>query len=372
MRKSTWLILGLPVGIATFPPPARAVPAWARRTGLECASCHFGGASRLNQRGRDFQLRGHRLRGEVGDAPWRNVTDYLSVSSKLRYTGSGTSPTSDVAVESVSLLTGGPLRGGFSYFAEYGLRNRSATRANPGGTADAYLQYNTAPTEDRYWWARAGRLFPFAIFSAGAGGRTTLSRPRAIGDPLGGGLLYSPRRRSYGVSGGYVAERFRVEAGVVDGGDSPASALSLDRRDVFITVEEDLDAYGSGVGIYGYRGGNRREPLSRLGVLGQYVRDSFTLSGAYFGGRMRDASGGSRSPSSYYGEMAHNFHPEVTGFLRYDYLDNRLGGAGRSRGLVFGVSARLPDRGRAVIEFSRESGGLPRRPPVVFDFNWLY
>jgi hypothetical protein len=46
--------------------PAKAIPAWVRKTGLECSSCHFGGTSRLTALGRDFQIRGHRLRGDQG------------------------------------------------------------------------------------------------------------------------------------------------------------------------------------------------------------------------------------------------------------------------------------------------------------------
>lgn len=61
---------------------AHAVPAWGRRTGADCSSCHWG-LNKLNHTGRMFLLRGHRMPDEEGvGTEGYNLTEYTSWASE--------------------------------------------------------------------------------------------------------------------------------------------------------------------------------------------------------------------------------------------------------------------------------------------------
>lgn len=395
------LLLAVPLFTATA---AQAVPAFARKTGLECNSCHFGGTNRLTQLGRDFLLRGHRLKSDEGIKKSSEkgivLSDYMSLAAKFRYTANNGEPSTAFDQESFSIYTGGPLMGKFSYFVEYYFHERggftNATGTSTSTTdyrsklADAYLHYNTNPQGEQYLWARAGQIYPYAIYNASSGGRTTISRPFVINNNAGGGNLYTPRDRAYGVSLGYVlTTNFRVEAGVVNSGGTnarPNFEENNNFKDAFLTVEKDFDEYGSGIGVYGYTGKflvpavtgppavpQWEDSFSRVGVLGQFVREDFEVSGAYFSGQHKVLAGGHRRPDGYYLEGAYNFRHNLTGFARYDHVYNDLGPNGRTTGATFGISYRLSDVGRAILEFTGTNPGTSGyRRQAQIEINWLF
>lgn len=355
--------------------PARAVPAWARKTGLACSACHFGGSSRLNRMGREFQIRGHRLSADASDAAQKpRLTDYVSLSTKLRATI--TEEDSSLHAQALALYAGGPLSRQLSAFFQYDLYDRGASaKSQPG---EAYMQYNTRPGGDSYGWLRAGRLYPYLIYSASGGGRVPLSRPRVIEQPLGGGNQYAPRSKQEGVSTGYVGGNgLWTEVGIVSG--SGLTALS----DVFATVEKHLDPFGSGVGIYGYAGRSTiaaapplpawQDRFAQWGLLGQYQRENVQISGAVFRSTARRFGGEDRRhPTGFYAEAACNINPGLTGFVRYDDKDDDLAGVRKTTGAVAGLTYRLPNQGRAVIEWGGTRTAAGYREQIIFEANWLY
>lgn len=96
---------------------AHAVPAWGRRTGADCSSCHWG-LNKLNHTGRMFLLRGHRMPDEEGiGTESYNLADYTSWASKVRFTADKDADSSTkFDVESLSIYSGGPIDKKFSYF----------------------------------------------------------------------------------------------------------------------------------------------------------------------------------------------------------------------------------------------------------------
>lgn len=350
-------------------------------------------------------MRGHRLKSDEGAQPWSKLMDHLSVAAKVRSTGgpssgSGTASAAS-AVQTWEVFAGGPVSRQFSYFGEYILYDRVAgTPQGTSGFLDGYVQYTgSASSADRFWWVRSGRLYPFAVYALGAGGRTTLSRSRLVTDKLNG-LLPALQRRSLGVSAGYASRAgLRLEAGVQRGSSLAQNAekdasLFLSRPDVFVTAEQTFDNFGTALGLYGRTGWinqgsddsdghdgsnsssrNSRQRFTQSGVLGRYVNEHFVLSGTYIMSQVRDGDGQVQRPAGYFLEAARNLKPELTGFMRYDSLAGAAATTSdiRTRGIVVGVSQRLPGSGRLVFEWGHDlSAGALRKQSALLDVVVMY
>jgi hypothetical protein len=411
--------------------PAQAVPAWTRKTGLDCTSCHMGGSNRLTRLGYQFLMRGHRLKTDEGinkeNMKTLNYLDYASFASKWRYTANNSDVSTGIDVEAFSLYTGGPLSGKFSYFVEYYFHERggfsnpagsaTSTTTNRSKLADAYIQYSTNPQGEAYWYGRAGQFYPYTIYMASSGGRLSINRPLAINANLGGGNLYTPRDRAYGLSVGYVNDEkgYSVEAAVVNSAGTNARPNLEEKnnfKDAYLTVEKSFDEHGSALSLYAYTGrflvpsgtaglsggrvyiNNWEDRFNRLGVLASFVRPNWLISGGYFFGENQlpapsnlgsgtppvaspptGYTGGKRNPSGYYFEGGYNLSDSLTGYARYDHIYNDLVpiAASRSNGFTFGLSQRTGDVGRIVLEFSGyKSGSSAYSRQMQVEFNWLF
>lgn len=249
MVRHIYYLIAIIAIFTEFCSEASAVPAWARKTGLPCLSCHVGGSSRLNELGRDFQMRGHRLKIDAPAQPlrWMDFPGYVSLSTKLRHADRTDRPAYS-HFQTGSVFAGGPLTRHLGFFGEYIAYDRlPGTGKAMSGLQDAYVQYVSAPTADRFRYLRVGNLHPYALYATGTGGRFPLTRARALTAKLGG-LIPEWNRRAFGVSGGYVGpSEVRLEAGIQRG----AEETFLRRPDLFFTAEKNLDAHGSGIGILG-------------------------------------------------------------------------------------------------------------------------
>jgi len=401
--------------------PTMAVPAFTRKTGMDCAACHFGGTNRLTAMGNQFLVRGHRMPGDEGayaKSADIKLTNYLSFSSKVRFTAQkDVNPSTKFDVESLSIYSGGPLTNKYSYFFEYYLHEAGSEPTKTGGAgdsatrtklADAYLQYNTNPEGDSYFYARAGQIYPYLIYTYGSGGRVSIGRPRAINANVGGLAdhenLFTPRDRAYGASvGGLLSDSIYLESGVVNSGGGnarPNLQETNNTKDVFLTAQKMLDEYGSNVGFYGYSGafltlptggpGSYEDHFTRWGLVAALQRHRFEISGvAFFGNNDDPVGGGRRSPKGSYIEGAYNVRPDLTVYARYDNQDNDLGIAPatkkqlrRATGSVFGISKRLGLLGRIVteVELTRNdkvnSGGTASGKSSdrvwTTELNWLF
>ncbi|MEP0767254.1 MAG: hypothetical protein HRF45_12030 [Fimbriimonadia bacterium] len=375
-------------------PPANAIPAWARRYDMDCSSCHFGSTYRLTKVGKDFWLRGHRTKDDAGiqDLGDVQIAKYTSFTSKFRfYADKDAEPSTKFDVESLSIYSGGPIADNFSYFFEIYLHERGKEASSTGGQTDtavreklaeAYLLYNSDPAGDGFWFARAGQISSRLIHQASTGARTSLSRPRIINDNVGGGNLYTPRDRAYGISAGLVTpDAFIAEFGIVNGGGGNARPNQPEMnnfKDLFASFEKEFDDYGSSVGVYGYTG---KYPISgtpawedgflRYGVLASFVRENFEISGAWMRGENDLQAGGTRNPEGYYLEGAFIANEDFTFYARYDNFLADLSSAPRKTGGVIGVSYRLPGLGRMALEGGQtKTQGGATTENLLFEISW--
>lgn len=365
---------------------AHAVPAWGRRTGADCSSCHWG-LNKLNHTGRMFLLRGHRMPDEegIGNEGY-NLTEYTSWASKVRFVADkDADPSTKFDVEALSIYSGGPIDKNFSYFFEYYMHERAGDAAGAGSRsklADAYLFYNSDAAADTFYWVRAGQIYPYLIYYYGSGGRLSISRNEAINRRPGGGNDYTPRDRAYGVSAGYVYEgNLLAEVGIVNSGGgnaTPNIAETNNFKDVYATVEYVLDESGTGIGVYGYSGkfktaGGPEDKFDRVGVFANYTTPQYTISAGALSGK-HDLPA-SRRVRTWFAELGYNFTNTTLGWVRYDhfYRDIAADAENRLVGLSVGVSHRLNSVGRLVVEYrNRKYSGKSDVNDLTVELNWLF
>lgn len=393
-RRLTFATLAFGLLLSLLPAQSHAIPAWARKYKMDCTNCHFGSTNRLTKFGKDFQMRGFRTADEevASDLGQINVSDYMSFAGKVRYTASKEeNPSTKFDVEALSLYFGGPLYRGFGLFFEFYLHERGKESTTTGGQldtttrskmAEAYLQYTSTQDPDKYWFARAGSFTPRIIHTASTGGRVSVSRPLTWNNNVGGGNLFTPRDRFYGVTAGYRAKGgVTAEVGLTNGGGTNARPNLEEQdnmKDVFGSLEYEFDPWGSQLGIFAYKGafsvtGNTpfKDDFTSMALIGSFVRDNFELSGAYGWGRNTLAAGGHRNPKSFYLEGAMILNPNVTLFARYDSFDPDL--AAKTTGGAFGLSYRLNHIGRVVFEgTSYKQAGQKTKNGLMIELNWMF
>jgi hypothetical protein len=133
-----WLFLLLPVfACLLVPVESEAMPFFARRISKDCTFCHTF-FPKLKETGRVFRSNGYRFAEEAGEGVWKDVKDWknLPVSIEVEVEGVWNSleksgvktKESDVKVEEVELLSGGPLgrSGRVSYLAVAGVEQESS------------------------------------------------------------------------------------------------------------------------------------------------------------------------------------------------------------------------------------------------------
>ncbi len=65
---------------------AEAVPAWARKYGADCSTCHYPVAPRLNSFGQQFRMAGYRMSEEFGkEQDVTKVGDFLSLRLRSQF-----------------------------------------------------------------------------------------------------------------------------------------------------------------------------------------------------------------------------------------------------------------------------------------------
>src|SRR3990167_6180550 len=126
---------------------AEAITAWSRKYGADCSMCHWK-QNKLNATGKEFLKRGHRMAGESGKAKeggvWNNISDYVSLTEKIRVQSEQGSSRPGFYVEALALYSGGP-----------------------SDDAD-------------FWIARIGQISPNLMHIYGTGGRLSISRPYVL------------------------------------------------------------------------------------------------------------------------------------------------------------------------------------------------
>jgi hypothetical protein len=378
--------------LASAPTTSDAIPAWSRKYKVPCSSCHFGGTYKLTKFGRDFMWRGFRTADaeglEVDEAlDALKFTDYFSFSQSFSYT---VDPDSNVdtsfRTNRLGITGGGPLYDNFSFLLGY-------TLAPSAGISNGHLEYNTDHAADSYLFARAGLLSP-EMFTL-----QFLGRPSITGGNVGGGITSSPSSSMNGITVGYRTKGNTIlEAGYVNGANSTATgADDSNHKDVFLTVEQWIDDEGSNVGAY-YVNGKARVPAStnpvnpawemdydRMGIMGSFMRENFTIEGGWFTGNNDLQGGGSREPTGFYVGGAYNFNPDLTGFVTYEDFDRELvtspvipaTSVSRTKTLSFGAQQRIRQIGRiqgtvSLTDETQINGQSSSRTVYQISLGWLF
>jgi hypothetical protein len=344
--------------------PSHAIPAWTRATGTPCITCHFGATNRLTKMGIDFLSRGHRLPGEESfndeTAGETNILNYVSLSARGNIVSfrQHQTPSTTFGSPTFSLLAGGPLVQNLSFYTTYDL-----TTGGSAGLGEAYAQYTSDVEAPNYWWARAGKFNPHVNWLgriAIGGSSAAISRNAGLGN------TFSPSSNINGVSAGYDAKSgFAAEVGIQEG--LAGTGATNNDKNVFGSLRQMFDEYGSSVGLLAYRGtfaygpsGTTANPIgpwnddyTRAGVLGQFLRDKWEVHGAYFTGRNELRLGGHRSPWVWYAEADYNPFPDHTAYIRYDRSSDDIPGASVTSSTVTGAKNLTLGYGLRYTQWSR-------------------
>jgi hypothetical protein len=137
MRYNATALAALSASLALVSPAARAIPAFARKSGLSCSACHEAWP-RLNEFGQQFRDNGYRLR-HGRDAPPEQSSAYWPIAFRttvgyqlLRQTqqptdaGPATTETGTFGFSGLDIHSAGTLADKVSYFITYTPALRSA------------------------------------------------------------------------------------------------------------------------------------------------------------------------------------------------------------------------------------------------------
>lgn len=80
MKTKFWILTAMAFGLGLVSMSAKAVPTFARRTGVACSGCHYA-VPALNAFGRQFKMNGYRL--APGAKPARTFNDYLNLDKSF-------------------------------------------------------------------------------------------------------------------------------------------------------------------------------------------------------------------------------------------------------------------------------------------------
>ena len=424
MKAIRWLAyaaLVVAAGSALFVSvrPASAIPAWSRKYGVDCTSCHTAGF-KLTKMGQDFVRSGHQT---AGGEEKQDISGHVSVAQKIRYSWGQTEVNGDIKSGSktntfeqhaLSLYMGGPLQKEFSYFAElYWHENSGKTSGTSDFTdfgrsklADAYLQYLRRTDDAIYTSVRFGQFSPYLLHLHGVGARLSQDRPYVINSGTVGDNPYKPFIRQYGLEVSQYYKGFNVAAAVMNGtGAATFNRVDNDlKKDAYGTIDYTFDDQGSLLGVYGYLG---HYPLNldnavkyagyddfnQVGVLGNYTRRQGAVVGALFAGKNEftltnevaapaDTANSKVEQNSlgYYLELqVYALHPRVQPYVRWDFWDvNTDVDDNEVSGPLFGVSWRALDWGRLVAHYqileTKKGGSLldETRHSLVIEANFMF
>ncbi|MBI5700499.1 hypothetical protein HZC34_01475 [Candidatus Saganbacteria bacterium] len=376
-----------------------AISAWSRKYGTDCSMCHWK-QNKLNSTGKDFLRRGHRLAGEdskTKDGAWANLSDYVSVTQKIRAQYENTaSNRPGFYVEALSLYAGGPLDKTYSFFYEQYLHENNKSGADREKLAEAYLMGTFGDDKD-YNTFRIGQVSPSMLHLAGTGGRLPISRPYVLESAsFAANNPYAPRARQYGIE--FAANRGDMfgALGIVNGTGhkniNPAGDTN-GAKDIYLTVEKAFDDNGSSIGLYGYNGVWSLNPtdaaalgiattylstsetnFTQLGLIGNYTNSIVSFVGGALVGQNSPVGGTSISNLGYYVEADLAIAEKAALFGRFDNWDGNTNISNdETRQVAAGLSVEPMKAGRIALEglVTQTIGSAPTTK-IVSEFQYMY
>lgn len=374
-RGKSFLFIGLLIGglFLAWAPDASAVAMWSRRYNVACSYCHAYPSLQLTATGVDFLRRGHRIEKDSFD---KDLTHVLGTHVEWEYDAVERQPTR-FETPSFHIHAGGAVSPAFSIYADATINEELEA---------AYLQYTLEKGSDSYLTARAGKVSPTLVRNYGNGLLASASTPLIITDAVLGQNPFTPARSSFGVD---VAGRWKslfVQAGVVNGEDVEGQAAVNNHKDVYATGEFALPDGISGVGLYYYRGGYDLgdatagflfDRYDRKGVVANFTRDRFRVSGAYLYGKDAVSTQPDRKVRGYFVQTDVQAVEWLVPFARYDEVKAETEGETvRTRKGTLGCAVRLFENeitgGRLVLEAFRKKEAAESANGALIGLLWAF
>lgn len=407
MRQSVAVLAVGVVALASVD-TASAIPAFARRYGVECHMCHQG-FPKLNRTGERFKQRGFRLESED---PFK-VEDWIkSIPIRARVSGSsysfeGADDTLDFGY--IKVVSAGSLGSRVSYWVDDGFffddDEESDVHQNPDNAwarvellkgGKLYTRGGRIELDIPFTQARTPQLFSYDIYYANTGSEIDNLAAFRYGMEVGGSLKDDTYHWSVALAGGA-----KDEAGEAlfesSGLDDPTDDLE---GNVFLRLARRGDAHR--FGVFGYFGQNTlarglasqpqtwSNKLVRVGGDVDLWFSKLNVYGLYMYGRNSDAApspsgvGGLGQSSTFHGGFLqadyHVFEKEFSGFLKEIALQLTLRGnyaklptQGLDVPQAFtsaypGVRLFVRERFRFVFEYGFQGEDRPRVTGVSAEF----
>ncbi|HEU4401414.1 MAG TPA: hypothetical protein VFT43_04860, partial [Candidatus Polarisedimenticolia bacterium] len=222
-RTSLLFVLAAAV-MALFPSPASAIPAWSRKYGVACSTCHYPAPPRLNQYGHKFRRAQYRLPEEFNkEADWKSLGNYVAMRVRMRYEYESNEATNSVTssfnLSDATLFFAGPVSKNFSGFVEL---------ERPGNEeiVEAVVSIGGIRGKpDSFATFRAGQFHTLTRVGFGGLDRPTgITTPNALSRALVAGNAFKLNQDQVGVEGTYVHKNWRVIGQVLNGSDITVDA----------------------------------------------------------------------------------------------------------------------------------------------------
>lgn len=313
------------VAALTVPNIAFATPEWSKAFGLPCSSCHAGGGNRPTSFGKEFMLRGHRLKDAAA-----KLTQTFNLIAKAQLTfADGAKPNG--ALTEVAVVGGGQLSGALHAFANLAFTDFDRS------VLSGYVGLTGPLSTEHFLFARVGNSAPLVLDTNGYGAaRTGISLPLPFVRPTGNAVEFVPSENRALAAFGASLGSWTFETGLKE------NAEMTDTFEWFASAEKVVDEEGSSVGVYLHDG----DGFTRTGLLASLNRSNYSICGSLFTGQddfLSAAMGAWHLQGEYYlGDV-------MTIYLRGEGFFSESSAAARAGGLVAGFSYRLP-RGRVAIE----------------------
>ncbi len=334
------------------------MPAFARRTGRECQSCHFR-PPELNLEGQFFLYRG--LRVEPPEKPsedqqpadvslplgiplglkWAN---YLSAVGHEDFVSqTGTRPYFDAG--GLDLWIAGPIDRHWT-----GLINPSFDAEEGGSDVDSgYGQY-VNHWADKFISSRFGQRLPFSILLDQGGPSMTLSTPVVLSTPAATGNTWTPTSFLRSVEVGAVSlpsSNVYFSAGNPRLDDSQTSLPGFENHiDLCADAAWFTGFMNSSITAYGYWGhawlspAAADNPFHRGGAFFTIYSPRTKSTIGFLTGSDKAINGASLGSSGGFGLLEYLIDDQWSAYFRYDWLRQNLdtGGNQKTWGPVIGLS----------------------------------
>jgi hypothetical protein len=390
---------------------AQALPMFARKYNVSCATCHTS-PPRLNETGYRFRAAGFRMPEEIGrsdDTKRFDPLDYNSIRIQARVDANRTRAGQIVTTSHATRLQAlelYPFTGAWGGYFSTNFKVTFAPARQPA-IENAHVKLN-AGNERRFLGVRLGIFHPFDGYGA-SDSPATISRPLLQTTPAnfnqttffttwgfdqtGAEVGFDYRRTSIRAAllNGLVLSRTGsgFVASAAQGGPltRPSAGPKHDGADFQLFINHTLHPEGGGVSFHYYHGNLSlpvaqtndffRNQFDRAAIYGSYpVVKRLHLFAGYQHGRDRTFASGRFTSRGAFAEASVPVTDLTAAGVRFDWFDPASDRpANEIRGVTTYVNAWFFEQVRIVAEYQRRTtrrGADPRRTDDAFQIRFIY